>query len=115
MSGADDDIVTRLTAPIRREHSERLNHIARRLNVERREAANAITALRAERDALTASLAAAEGEVGRLREAVAEVASEALASELPEGYGPDIAKDPEFHRGYDAAISRLRALSAPAS
>lgn len=61
---------------------------------------------------LTASLAEAEARAGRAEAAIAEVASEALSTEIPEGYGPDIAENPEFHRGYDAEISRLRALAA---
>jgi hypothetical protein len=37
------------------------------------------------------------------------LAAEALSSEIPEGYGPDISDDPDFHAAYDAAIIRARA------
>ena len=61
----------------------------------------------AERDAALARESA-------LREALGLVSDQSLSCEIPEGYGPEISEDPEFHRGYDAAINLARAKLAGA-
>ena len=51
--------------------------------------------------------------VAALVEALEDVASESLSDEIPEGYGPDLTENPDFNRGYDAALHRVRrALAA---
>jgi hypothetical protein len=56
--------------------------------------------------------ALADPRVVALVEALRDIADEALASEIPDGYGPDTAQATEFHRGYDAALLRVRAALA---
>lgn len=50
--------------------------------------------------------------IAALVSAVQDCASQAMSAEIPEGYGPDITDHPEFHRGFDAAISRARTAHA---
>ncbi len=44
-----------------------------------------------------------------LRKALTVTAEQALSTEIPDGYGPDLAARQEFHLGYDAAIGLARA------
>lgn len=46
--------------------------------------------------------------VAALLETLDDVADECLSDEILEGYGPDLTENPEFHRGYDAALHRVR-------
>ena len=46
--------------------------------------------------------------VAALVAALDDVASECTSDEIPDGYGPDMTENPEFHRGYDAALHRVR-------
>lgn len=48
-------------------------------------------------------------DVAALVEALRDIADEALSDEIPEGYGPDLTENAEFHRGFDAALVRVRA------
>ena len=58
--------------------------------------------------ALEAQVAAAD----RLAEVMDDTSQEALMAEIQEGYGPAIGDGPAFHRGYDAALIRVRTALA---
>lgn len=61
---------------------------------------------------LTARAEKAEALLDRAVEALRDTASQALSTEIQEGHGPEITDDPEFHRGFDAAVMRIRATLA---
>ena len=56
--------------------------------------------------ALLAEIAAKDAEIARLREAMAHTADQALAAEIPVGYGPE--DKGAWTQGYDAAIRHAR-------
>lgn len=56
--------------------------------------------------ALLAENAAKDAEIARLREALAHTADQALAHEIPAGYGPE--DKGAWTKGYDAAIRHAR-------
>lgn len=56
--------------------------------------------------ALLAEIAAKDAEIARLRESLAHTADQALAHEIPVGYGPE--DKGAWTKGYDAAIRHAR-------